>query len=43
MVNDFFELELDKIKDCLQQVSILSEKEQKKVALAALKKKIKIT
>ena len=39
---EFFELELDKIKDCLQQVSILSEKGEKKVALAALKKKIKI-
>ena len=39
---EFFELELDEIKDCLQQVSILSEKGQKKVALADLKKKIKI-
>ena len=39
---EYFELELDKIKDCLQQVSILSEKGQKKVALADLKKKIKI-
>ena len=39
---EYFELELDKIKDCLQQVSILSEKGQKKVALANLKKKIKI-
>ena len=39
---EFFELELDKIKDYLQQVSILSEKGQKKVALADLKKKIKI-
>ena len=39
---EYFELELDKIKDCLQQVSILSEKGQKKVSLADLKKKIKI-
>ena len=39
---EFFELELDKIKDCLQQVSVLSEKGQKKVALAVLKKKMKI-
>jgi hypothetical protein len=39
---EYFELELDKIKDCLQQVSILSEEGQRKVALADLKKKIKI-
>ena len=39
---EYFELELDKIKDCLQQVSILSEKGQKKIALTDLKKKIKI-
>ena len=39
---EFFELELDKIKDCLQQVSILSEKGQKKVSLADLRNKIKI-
>ena len=39
---EFFEVEANKIKDCLQQVSILSEKGQKKVALADLKKKIKI-
>ena len=39
---EFFELELDKIKDCLQQVSILSEEGQKKIALADLKNKIKI-
>ena len=39
---EYFEIELNKIKDCLQQVSILSEKGQKKVALADLKKKIKI-
>ena len=39
---EYFEIELHKIKDCLQQVSILSEKGQKKVALADLKKKIKI-
>ena len=39
---EYFELELDKIKDCLQQVSILSEEGQKKIALADLKNKIKI-
>ena len=39
---EFFELELDKIKDCLKQVSELSDKGEKKLTLSDLKKKIKI-
>jgi len=39
---EFFELELDKIKDCLKQISVLSDKGKKKIEYKTLKNKIKI-
>jgi len=39
---EFFKVELSKIKDCLKQVSVLSEKGKKKVEYKTLKNKIKI-
>tara|TARA_B110000483_G_C17697284_1_gene351897 strand:+ start:89 stop:217 length:129 start_codon:yes stop_codon:yes gene_type:complete len=34
---EFFELELDKIKDCLKQFSVLSDKGKKKSTIICLK------
>ena len=39
---EFFKLDLKKIKDCLKQVSELSDKGEKKLTLSDLKKRIKI-
>ena len=39
---EFFKLEINKIKNCLKQVSILSESGKKKVSYSTLKNKIKI-
>ena len=39
---EFFKLDLDKIKDCLKEVSTLTEKGIKKVEFDTLKNKIKI-
>ena len=39
---EFFKLDLDKIKDCLKEVSTLTEKGRKKVEFSTLKNKIKI-
>ena len=39
---EYFEIELDKIKDCLQQVSVLSDKGKKKVEYKTLKNKINL-
>ena len=38
---EFFELDLDQIKKCLKQVSLISEKGSKKISLNDLKKEIK--
>ena len=38
---EFFELDLDKIKNCLKQVSAISEKGAKEISLSNLKKEIK--
>jgi len=39
---EFFELDLDKIKNCLKQVSIISEKGSKQISLAVLKKEVNV-
>ena len=39
---EFFEIDLDKIKNCLKQVSEISEKGSKKITLTNLKKKISL-
>ena len=39
---EFFELDLDKIKECLKQVSAISEKGAKEISLVNLKKEIKL-
>ena len=38
----FFELDLDKIKNCLKQVSVISEKGSKQISLAVLKKEVNV-
>jgi hypothetical protein len=39
---EFFELDLDKIKNCLKQVSVISEKGLKEISLTDLKKEIRL-
>ena len=39
---EFFELDLDKIKNCLKQVSVISEKGSKQISLAVLKKEVRL-
>lgn len=39
---EFFELDLDKIKNCLKQVSVISEKGSKQISLAVLKKEVNV-